>query len=188
MKTRNLFRLSLFLMTGLIISTSLGLSQDDYKPTRQEKKEAKKIQLMTNYAILDTILTRRVFVLEADYLRNKYGNQTAVMSNINFIRVDQTTGVLQTGSVFSFGSNGVGGVTAEGEIGQWTIYRNPRNLSYTVRFSLQTNIGHYDVVMNVSANTRATATITGLGPGNLIWDGHLVPIGNSRVFKGMNTI
>lgn len=188
MKTRTLFRGSLFLLTGLLLTTTFAFSQDEYKPTRQEKKEAKKMQLRTNYAILDTILTRRVFVLEADYLRNKYGDQTSVMSNINFIRVQQETGVLQTGSSFSFGTNGVGGVTAEGEIGQWIINKNPKNLSYTVRFSLMTNIGHYDVVMNVSANTRATATITGLGPGNLIWDGHLVPLGTSRVFKGMNTI
>jgi hypothetical protein len=188
MKARNLIRLSLCLITALLISTAPVFSQDDIKPTRKEIKEAKKLQMVANYAVIDSLLTRRVFVLEADYLRNKYGEMVSVMSNVNFIRVNQTTGVLQTGSVFSFGSNGVGGVTAEGEIGTWELNKNPKNLTYTVRFSLQTNIGHYDVLLNVSANTRATATITGLGPGNLTWEGHLVPIGNARIFKGQNSI
>jgi hypothetical protein len=42
--------------------------------------------------------------------------------------------------------------------------------------------------MNVSSDNYATATITGLGPGNLTWQGHIATVGNSRIFKGQNTI
>lgn len=174
-------------MAGLILSTQYSLSQGE-KPTRQEKKEARKYQMAANYAILDSLLTNRVFVLEANYLRTKYGDKIPVSSNINFIKVTETTGVLQTGSVFSMGYNGVGGVTAEGQIGQWDIHKDPKRLHYTLRFTINSNIGHYDVLLRVGADTRAEATITGLAPGNLTWEGNLVTLGNSRVFKGRNII
>lgn len=187
MRTKVFSRMSLFLLAGLLISTPYSLSQDG-KPSRQEKKEARKYQLAANYAILDTLLTNRIFVLEADYLRTKYGDKIPVSSNINFIKVSESTGVLQTGSVFSMGYNGVGGVTAEGEIGQWDIHKDPKRLHYILRFTINSNIGHYDVLLRVGADTRAEATITGLGPGNLTWEGYLVTLGNSRVFKGRNFI
>lgn len=187
MKTIRNKMVSLFLLLGLLGLTSVSYSQN-VKLTRQERKEVKKAQLTANYYILDSLLKARTFVLQADYLESKYGDRISVLPDLNFIKVYETNGILQTGSVFGVGYNGVGGVTAEGPIGTWTVYKNDKELSYTVRFSLLTNIGNYDVVMNVSSNTRASATITGLGPGRLTWSGHLGTIGNTRVFKGQNTI
>jgi len=184
MKTMKLYIGSLFLVVaGLCGLTSYSFSQDA-KLTRQERKDIKNAQLMANYYALDSVLNARAFVLEADYLQNRYGEKILVSSNLNFIKVVESNGVLQTGSYSGFGYNGVGGVTAEGKIQSWKIYKNPKKLSYTVHFSIQSSIGHYDILMNVSANTRASATITGLGPGNLTWEGHLVTLYNSRVFKG----
>jgi hypothetical protein len=85
------------------------------------------------------------------------------------------------------GYNGVGGVTAEGSIGRWSMNRDEKKLTHSLKFSLFTNIGSYDVSMLISSNNRAKATITGLGPGNLTWDGYLVTLDNSRAFKGHNT-
>lgn len=184
MKTMKTYMASLFLVIlGFPGLTSYSYSQD-IKLTRQERKEVKKAQLMANYYALDSLLNERAFVLEADYLQNRYGERILVSSNLNFIKVTGSNGILQTGSYSGFGYNGVGGVTAEGSIGNWKIYKNPKKLSYTVQFSIQSNIGHYDIIMNVNANTSASATISGLGPGNLTWEGHLVMLRNSRVFKG----
>jgi hypothetical protein len=57
-----------------------------------------------------------------------------------------------------------------------------------LQFSLLTQIGFYDISMNISSDNRARATIRGLGRDQLTWDGHLETIGNARVFKGQNTI
>jgi hypothetical protein len=187
MKTMEIKIASLFLIMGLF-GIAADSNAQNTKLTRQELKEARKTELTTNFYILDSLLNTRTFVLEADYLADRYGERVPVLSNLNFIKVNETTGVLQTGSNFNQGYNGVGGVTAEGAIGSWKVYKNEKKLSYTVHFSLLTNIGHYDILLNVSANTRASATITGLTPGSLTWDGHLVTIDNSRVFKGQNTI
>ena len=187
MKTISIKTVSLFILLGLLGFSASGYSQDR-KLTRQERKEVRKTELQMNYYILYSLLNVRAFVLQPDYLQNIYGERVPVTSNLNFIKVDRSTGILQTGSLYDFGSNGVGSVTAEGTIDSWQIFKNDKKLSYVVHFSLSTNIGHYDVMLNVSFNTRATATINGLYPGKLTWDGGLVTIDNSRVFKGQMTI
>lgn len=187
MKTINRIRLNSFLVIGFFLISLQGNSQD-IKLSRQERKELRKAQMAENYRILDTLLNSKSFVLEADFLRNRYGQRVPVPSSINFIRVNESTGVLQTGANLGPGYNGVGGVTAEGRIGKWEIRKNPKSLSYTLSFSIHSQIGHYDVIMVVNSDNHASATIRGLWPGDLTWDGHLETIYNSRVYKGQNTI
>ncbi|MGD0341417.1 MAG: DUF4251 domain-containing protein [Bacteroidales bacterium] len=179
--------LSLFLITGFLGISIIGNSQEQ-KLSRQEIKEAKKAQLVANFYALDTLLNMRTFVLEADFLQNKYGTRVPVSSDLNFIKVNRSNGILQTGSNFGMGYNGIGGVTAEGSISSWKLFKDDKRLIYTLQFSLFTELGHYDIVMTVSSDNRASATITGLGPNSLTWDGHLEAIYNSRVYKGQNSI
>ncbi len=178
---------ALFLVLGLLLISSYSNAQD-IKLTRKERKEVRKAQMNVNFHILDSLLNERNFVLEADFLEDKYGMRLPVMSNVNFIKVNQSNSVLQTGTVSGFGYNGVGGVTAEGRIGSWDINKNVKDLSYTLRFSVLTQIGSYDVILTVNSENNASATVTGLWPGKLTWVGHLYTLDNSRVFKGQNTI
>lgn len=177
----------LFLLTGLFFFSVYGNSQDG-KPDKKSRKEARRAEMETNFRILDSLLHSGKYVLEADYLQNKYGSRIFVTSTLNFIRVDMPKGVLQTGSDTRMGYNGVGGVTAEGNIGDYKIMRNKKNLNCTVTFNLVTNLGSYNIILNVSADNKATATISGTTSGRLTWDGHLVTLNKSRVFKGYNTI
>jgi hypothetical protein len=187
MKTIKLIMANLFFVLGFSL-IPLYVNSQDIKLNQQERKEVRKAQMAANFYIMDSLLNAKSFVLEADFLRNKYGVRVPVMSGLNFIKVDKSNGVLQTGSNDNMGYNGVGGVTAEGRIGIWEIKKYPKKLSYTLRFSLLTQIGHYDVFMTISSDNNASATITGLWPGQLTWEGHLETIYNSRVFKGQNTI
>ncbi len=184
MKTHIIKKLFVICLVSLPL---FGYSQDA-KLTRKERKEVRKAQMTENFYILDSLLNSRRFVLEAFYLKNKYGDMISVSSMVNFIRVNGSTGVLQTGSYQTIGSNGVGGATAEGTIGLYEITRNTKSLTYNLRFNLLTNIGNYDVHMTVTSDNRASATISGSTSGKLTWDGHLRSLDNSRVFKGQNTI
>lgn len=179
--------MSLFLVLGFL-GISANSNSQDQKLSRQEKKEVRKSQMIQNFYALDTLLNARNFVLEADFLQNKYGVMIPVTSNLNFIKVNQTEGILQTGSDMSIGYNGVGGVTAEGNITSYKVFKDTKRLRYMIQFSLLTDIGHYDISMTVTSDNHASATITGLWPGRLTWDGHLETIYNSRVFKGQRTI
>lgn len=187
MKTLRVNTISLFLIAGLIWTFQNTYSQN-VKLDRQERKEVRKAQMAANFYILDSLFHARNFVLVADYLKNQYGDMAPVSSMLNFIKINGNYGVIQTGSNFSRGYNGVGGVTAEGSVGNWEVFKDPKRFTHRLRFSLITNIGHYDVTMIVSSDNRASATVTGLGRGRLTWDGHLETVGNSRVFKGQNTI
>lgn len=187
MKTIIYKLVSLFFILGFFF-ISLNSYSQERKLTRQEMKEVRKAQLEANFWILDSLLNSKSFVLVADYLQNRYGDRVIVTPTLNFIKINKESGILQTGSNWSMGYNGVGGVTAEGSIGKWTVYKDQKRLSYNLQFSLLTNIGYYAVSMNVSADGSARATISGLGRDKLTWEGHLETIGNSRVFKGHNTI
>jgi hypothetical protein len=189
MKTMKIILVSLLMAGGLILNTFYASSQDMEKDlTRQERKFMRKAQLEANFNLLDSLLNSNRFVLVADFLQNKWGDRISVVQTINFIKVNGETGVLQTGSNSGLGYNGIGGITAEGTIGDMQITRNFKNLSYTLRFSLATQIGHYDVVMSVSAGNYATATISGTTSDKLTWIGHLEDVDFSKVYKGRNTI
>jgi hypothetical protein len=183
MKKLTLNRVGVVLTIGLclIATNSYGSGS---RLTRKERKEARRAELLTNFRILDTLLQNKTFVINADYLENGYGDRVVVPDLLNFIKVDSKNAVLQTGSNYGMGYNGVGGVTAEGTIDHWEVTRNLKSLSYYVSFTVVTNIGIYDVFLDVSSDTNARATITGLTRGKLIYDGHLETIGNSSIFKG----
>jgi hypothetical protein len=187
MKTVKKISASLILILGFIC-ISLNVNAQDKKLSRQELKEVRKAQMQANFIILYSLLNAKSFVLEADYLIDRYGYRVPVISNVNFVRVSESKGVLQTGSGTTIGYNGVGGVTAEGNVNGWKIFKDFKHLSYSLQFNLVTNIGIYDISMNVSSDNHATATITGLGPGRLSWEGHLETPGNSRVYKGTDTM
>ncbi len=187
MKTMKINMMSLFLILGLF-SITLKSNAQETKGNRQEMKEARRAQMAANFNILDSLLNAKSFILEADFLQNKYGDRVQVSPMLNFVRVDHSSGIMQTGSDYRIGYNDVGGVTAEGSINNWKMFKDPKKLTYRLQFSLFTNIGNYDVSMFVTADNHAQATIKGLGPGELTWDGHLETLSNSGAFKGRNTI
>jgi Domain of unknown function (DUF4251) len=187
MKTRKINMVSLFWILGLFC-ISLNSNSQESKLNRQELKEVRKAQMAANFNILDSLLNAKSFVLVADQLQNRIGDLVEVSPAINFIKVDGSAGILQTGSNSRIGSNDVGGTTAEGSIENWKIFTEPKELTHRLTFSILTQIGSYDVSLYVTADNHATATIKGLGPGELTWIGHLETINNSGVFKGRNTI
>ena len=187
MKTSIFNMKSLFLSIGLFL-ISFNINSQDVKLSRQEQKEAKRDKQYFNFQVLDTILENKSFVLEADFLENQYGMRSPVLSDVNFIKVDSTNAVLQTGTSLNMGSNGVGGATAEGRMSNLKIVKNVKNMSFLLRFTMVSDIGIYDVSMTINSDRAARATITGLSRGELIYVGRIKTINNSDFFKGHNSI
>jgi hypothetical protein len=155
--------------------------------SKQERKDHRKSEELASFARLDSLLNSRRFVLEADFLLTRYGEKINVLSNLNFVKVTNDHGVLQTGSASELGYNGVGGITDEGTIEKWQITRNLKKSSFYVRFNIISINGNYEIAMRVSANNHASATISGSISGSLTWDGRLESSENSGAFKGHNT-
>jgi hypothetical protein len=165
-----------------------GLSAQDNTKSKQTLKEEKKVNrdsiAQREYELTKNMIDSMDFVLEANYLSNQYGYRVPVTSSLNFIMVDSTHAVLQTGRNSGMGYNGVGGVTAEGNISNWKVKKDDKHKSFFIQMDVMSNIGIYTVFLDVSSSGKATARLSGLWPGELVWDGYIVPNEETRTFKG----
>lgn len=159
-------------------------AQDSPDSLYVPKSFKKKQELMKHYNFTSQLIENKRFVIEANYLSDNYGNRIVVNSNLNFIRVDSATAVLQVGSNSGIGYNGVGGITAEGRISNWKVNKNEKRKNFSITFTVMTSIGIYDIVMFVGAEGNTTATLSGMSAGRLIYDGDMVAPSKSRVYKG----
>ena len=186
MKTANIKFLivCLIFITGITGAYNVVCAQDNL--TRKEKKELERAILTANFYAQDTVLNIREFVLEADYLQSRRGQLVPVNNNINFVKVQNTKGTLQTGSITGIGFNGMGGVTTEGNIFNYKVSGNTKSLTHKVSFDLVSNLGTFNIIISIMANNTASATITSTDSTYLTWKGNLVALFNTTVFKGMD--
>jgi hypothetical protein len=178
---------SMFLTIGLFLISLNGNSQD-VKLSRIEKKAAHRDKEFYNFQVVDSMLVNKSFVIKADFLENQYGDRIPVSSKINFVMMNSVKAVLQTGSLSGSGTNGVGGTTAEGRVSGLQITKDIKNLNHSLRFSVNTNNGIYDVFVTINSDRLARATITGLTRGKLVYDGRIETLYDSGVFKGQERI
>lgn len=169
--------LTIVLMEGTF-SKGLVVAQD---------KDDKKAELAKKYERMEQILENRDYVLEAQYLSDRYGNRVPVSSTINFIKVDSTEGIIQVGNHSGIGYNGVGGVTADGNITNYELKTNEKRKTFFIQMTVMTSIGTYDVHMSVGADGYATATLSGMRGGKLDYSGYIVPLQLTRTFEGSTT-
>jgi hypothetical protein len=174
MKTMRYCVVCLFLAIGFF-----GISENS---NSQNKKELRRMQSTQNYFILDSVLKAKRFVFDVDFItdmtayRNKHINPS-----INFIEVDGDKGVIQTGNYTGIGGNGVGGYTIEGKILSYNLSQDSKNLSHNLKFSFDSKRGPIFITIDVTSDNHATLLF-----GWDIWNGHLVTIDNSGIYKGLS--
>lgn len=177
----------LLMMLALILN---GQAQEEQKLTRKEKqailKKERAAADSVDKVITAIIIENKKFVLEADQLRDRYGNMAFVMSSINFIAVDTSIAVFQFGSAHTVGVNGLGGVTVEGRLTSYEVKKNEKNGSYYIQLNLSSSLGTFNVSLNVSPNGNASATVNAMSGGKLHYSGKLVPLQASNVYQGMS--
>ena len=155
---------------------------NDKKAARQEKR---KVAMEAQSQLTQAMLDNKNFVLETDFLQNSYGDRVPVNSTLNFVKVDSSTAVIQIGSDYGMGANGVGGVTAKGKITNWNLKENAKKNSYSLSMSVMTPIGIYDLQFLISPSSgQATARLTGMRSGSLTFDGKMVPTEMASIYEG----
>jgi hypothetical protein len=154
---------------------------------KQKQKEAREQEREQNIKLTTAMVKLQRFVLEADYLSNKYGVRVPVDRSINFVMVDSLDATLQVGSAYSVGYNGVGGETINGRITKYEYNLTGRNKdSYSIRMVFLSSVGVYDITMTINPEGYADASLRGNWSGQLNYYGKLVPLGVSRVYKGQS--
>lgn len=177
------------------LTLAICVSIDAQSPTTLTKKEQKKllkeerakhkaIEAERTAKLVEHMVSRQRFILEADMLFDKYGNSNNVQSAINFIAVDSLSGVIQIGNPMYIGSNGLGGVTIEGRVVNYKWEKNEKRGNYTVFFNISSSMGTYDVNMSIGSAGNADATVRGTFSGSIRYSGELVHPAASRIFKG----
>ncbi len=176
MKTR------MIIIAVLLIVGSVS-AQERTKPRETKVDKASRIE--SEYQTMARVINTKQFILEADYRANQYGYRIPVQSTLNFVKIDSTAATIQTGNNYRMGVNGVGGVTAEGQISKWKVVMDNKRKSFVISMNISTTLGFYDIFINVSASGNATATISGTTAGKLIYSGRIVPLPESKSFQGM---
>ncbi len=174
----------LVLIFVFAISASLVFAQEASSDLKMTKKEKRKAELERQYQLTKDMIENRAFVLESDFIQNRYGHRFPVSPNINFVKVDSSEAVIQLGSNFRVGPNGVGGVTAKGKITKWEVTENQKNKTFNVRMYVMTPIGMYDLNFSVRPGGQATARLSGIRAGHLTFDGDLVSTNESSTYEG----
>lgn len=185
------------ILATLFCSISLSiLSQEEVYSKKEQKQIQKEERLAAKEAENDllrfqteSMLQMRRFVLEADYLSDKSGKRVAVNSTINFIKIDSLKLVMQLGSNYGVGYNGVGGITIDGRVTKYDlkIIEGKKGKSYNLIIMVMSSTGNYDIMLMINDVGSTDATIRSNTSGQLRYYGKLVPIELSKVYKGSPT-
>lgn len=177
--------IAVLLISFFMVNLGFVQAQDETRESRKERRKMeRKAEDERKYEVTGNLLDSMNFVLEAEYLNNQRGYRVIVPSSLNFIKVDSSNAVLQVGRNSGMGRNGVGGTTAEGRVSKYKVTKNEKKKSYNVVMSILSNLGNYDVFMNVTSDGSATATISGIYPGKLIYEGDIVSLDETRTYQG----
>lgn len=177
----------LIIAVFLISPTFAQVNKKAQKNVRKaEKKEQKMREDAEQAALIQTSIHARKFVLEGQFLSNKYGERVVVDPILNFVWIDGEKGAFQLGNDQTIGFNGVGGVTIEGNISAFKVDISKKGV-YNIKFRVSSAIGTMFITMDVSPLGNANATISGSTSGKLKYSGKIVPLELSRIFKSSNS-
>ena len=174
------------LLILLAISATTIFAQHQNEDSTMSRKEKRKAELEKQFQYTKEMLESKNFVLESDFIQNRYGQRTSVSSSINFVKVDSSEAVIQIGSNHRIGPNGVGGVTAKGRITNWEMETNEKKKMFRITMTVMTNIGTYDVHFSINPHRQATARLSGMRASGLTFDGDIVALNESAVYEGQS--
>ena len=178
-------RIVILIMAAFLVLPAF--TQESKKARKQAQKAARKEQKMKDdaatAAIIQASVQSRKFVLEAQFLADKSGQRVVVDPILNFIAVNEKKCTFQFGNGRDAGYNGLGGVTVEGKLFDFKTYVNKKGF-YTVKFRVTSSTGTIFVNMNISPLGDVKATISGSTSSRLQYSGIIVPLEESRIYKG----
>jgi len=167
----------------LIAITSALISCGPAKPLTPEEQEV----LNTKIAKYTKIFEEQSFVLEANTVYGKRGRSYIMNSTINFVKLDQGTGVLQLGFDQIVGWNGVGGITLDGRVRNYEVIKGTdKNKMPSVKFDMNgASVGWASVMITVNSSGMATAYVSGNFGERITFAGPLKDLKESSTYQGM---
>jgi hypothetical protein len=180
--------MSMLLVVGAFPAVGQESKATEEKLTRQEKKELKKQREQEQLEEMIALLNEKYWVIEAHTVFDRSNNSFQISPTLNFVAVNGDKGVIQLGFNNLIGWNGVGGVTVDGQITKYEIKEGKKNQSpqATLRFQGKGGVGSALLVVTVNSYGQATARVSGDFGGRLTFQGQMVSLDKSRVYKGQS--
>lgn len=158
------------------------------KMTRQEKKEMRLKAEKQSRAYYFQLLQQRLFVLQADQLYGRNGFAIPVSPSLNFLAIKGNKVIFQFGlGGWLSGPNGVGGITAEGFVDNYSL--NPGKTSkkaMVVTGSIRPKGSGDWINFRLTVGSEGNAYLYMNLPfgGSLSMNGQIVDYAHTSVFKG----
>lgn len=180
----------IIMLIALTFSMGLFAQENGDKASRAERKAAKEAQLAKQHAAINAAIDSRSFVIEATTFQDRYGNTVNLTPSLNFIAVDGGEATIQI--VFpnnsGLGSNGLGGITLEGELVELKNLSDENDKSS--RFAMRTfgsSLISGDIIVDVNREGYATVAFSNMRGGRFTLRGEFETLDNSTVYKGSVT-
>lgn len=169
-----------FLILGLSLISNIGSTQDS-TPTKKEQKEARKAEQLKDYEALGLLLESRQFVFVSERVQGSTGIPIYNSIHIDGPRISANLeNPTNTSGAFSGAADntspriGPSGLFFDGDIDKWELSKNTKNLSYSIKFEVQTkgqNTGiFYKIDMIINYNKSAGVEIRSLGGHNVYYN------------------
>ena len=181
------------LFAALVIGSTVyaqDISNEEWRNmSKKERKEYRMKVRVEQQEKTMQILESRAWVLEAHTIQDRYGSSAPIIPSLNFVGVDGENSTVQLGSSGEIGWNGVGGITVEGTVRQYKLIEGKKAGSgANLRIEIMgVSAGHVSMIINVSADGAATAMLSDTYGEKLTYRGQIVPLSESRVYKGVVT-
>ncbi len=163
------------------------MTKEEKKAAKAEKKELQEKADAERAIVIKNSIDAKQFVLEALFLSDKRGERVVVDPIFNFIGLDGDKAAFQFSNGTTVGYNGVGGVTVEGNVTNYEVSVNKKGV-YSIDFRISASFGSIFVSMNVFPTGQTEATISGSDSSKLKYSGNLLPLAESRIFKGSSIL
>lgn len=160
----------------------------EFQQRQEPVREAARILDTLQWNQAGNSVAKRSFVIEADAVTFRNGARVLVNSMTNFIAVDGDRGVVQISpSNFAFGPNGVGGITVDGTVSNYTVTTDKKGALH-ISMNITGAVINATVDISIYPGTgNAYATVSpNFNSQNVRLEGTVVPYSSSRIVEGMS--
>lgn len=167
---KSVFKIGIFfLVLGFFWIYITGNAQE-VKSSKKEQKVVMKADRLKNFEELDTLLASRKFAFVTDRIQGSTGATIYNLIQIDearvFVRCDNpknTSGGFSGARDNTTPLIGPTGLFFEGDIYNYELSKNSKNLSYTIKFDVNTTGintgGFYEIYININPNKTAGVEI-----------------------------
>ncbi|WP_020530206.1 DUF4251 domain-containing protein [Flexithrix dorotheae] len=180
-------RKAIFIFIFCLIG-SYGFGQETNKNlSKKEKKALKRQEALENKEALLLIVNKQRFVIEANTVFDRYGQSFIMNPTTNFVGVKDDVATIQLAFDAVVGLNGVGGVTLDGKISKYEVKEGKDTKPITINMRASgAAMGPVSLSITVQPDGNARAYISGDFGERISFQGRLVSLEKSGVYKGMS--